>query len=487
MNRSLWLRFFGISIFFACVLSTGYVLVLREITGRPTEEVQRSVYLFIAQIVEQQSNSGLAYQDALAQVQRYRSESPAMPLELWVINAENQIIASSTNAAPPLGLLQRAKPVQVHELITRGRFFSGSPATAIIRLSASQPAYLLVRNPGSAARGTFFSMSLLFVTTLIGAILLGLLMTMLYLRGRSSEAKQVIQQMESGNLSARFQAGKLDAVGGLMLNFNQMADEIQRLVTQLQAIERTRRELLQELGHDLRTPLTSLRTSIDTLSVHGENMSEDERAEFFAVVSSEIDYFTKLIDDLFFIANIDEPRYRKQASSVDLFELATIEMRNAQNSNRNRGGTILFEMEAIPAGVAVVAGIVSTAVSTTAQDYHIIGDAYLISRLFHNVYENAARYARSSVRTHIIRKADRIEITVQDDGDGMSEQVIRSFGQRRDQRVLVAPGKAEISLGLGSVIIKTIVELHGGHFTIRNLQQVSAAKGTCLSFSFPAR
>lgn len=181
------------------------------------------------------------------------------------------------------------------------------------------------------------------------------------------------------------------------------------------------------------------------------------------------------------------PRYRKQASSVDLFELATIEMRNAQNSNRNRGGTILFEMEAIPAGAAVVAGIVSTAVSTTAQDYHIIGDAYLISRLFHNVYENAARYARSSVRTHIIRKADRIEITVQDDGDGMSEEVLRSFGQRRDQRVLVAPGKAEISLGLGSVIIKTIVELHGGHFTIRNLQQVSAAKGTCLSFSFPAR
>jgi len=482
MSRSLWLRFFAVSIFFALLLSLFYLWMIREVTTRPGDEVQRSMYLFIARIVE-----GHDYAEGMRRVQTYRSESPAIPLEMWIVNADNKILASSpADAVPPTALLQRNKPKVIHEVIARGRFFSGTAASAIVRLQADEPSYLLIHNPGTPARGAFFTMATLFVVTLVAAILLGLLLLTLYLRMRSSEARLVIQDMQAGNLSARFTSGRLDAIGGLMQHFNAMANEIQRLVVQLQAIEKTRRELLQELGHDLRTPLTSLRTAIDTLSVHGESMEPQEREEFFAVVSNELDYFTKLIDDLFFIANIDEPRYRNQASSVDLCDLLKAEtghavhmqQQAAQQEEPGASQAIEFVLE------------IEAACEQGESGAYITGDTYLISRLLRNVFENAARYAKSRVRIRLTEVAGTLELVIEDDGPGLSEDAMFRFGQRHDTRYLfqgLPSRQAGMSLGLGSVIIKAIVELHGGRYDIANGEARSEYPGARLSLVFPRR
>lgn len=475
MSRSLWLRFFAISIFFAVLLSLFYLWMIREVTTRPGDEVQRSMYLFIARIVEEHD-----YAEGLRRVQAYRSESPAIPLEMWIVDADNKILASNpAEAIPSAALLQRAKPAVIHEVVARGRFFSGGAASAIVRLQADEPRYLLIHNPGTSARGAFFTMVALFVVTLVTAILLGLLLLTLYLRGRSTEARRVIQNMEAGDLSARFTSGRLDAIGGLMQHFNAMADEIQRLVMQLQAIEKTRRELLQELGHDLRTPLTSLRTAIDTLSVHGEAMEQQEREEFFTVVSSELDYFTRLIDDLFFIANIDEPRYRNQVTSVDLCDLLKTETGHAVHLQQQADHPIEFVLE------------IDAACDQGGElGGNITGDTYLISRLLRNVFDNAARYAQSRVRVRLSAVADTLEMIVEDDGPGLSADAMFRFGQRRDTRLLFSglPSRqAEISLGLGSVIIKAIIELHGGHYEIANGEARSEFPGARLDLTFPRR
>ncbi|MFZ6743934.1 HAMP domain-containing sensor histidine kinase [Undibacterium sp. JH2W] len=394
------------------------------------------------------------------------------------MNVDNQILASSpADAVPPAALLQRTKPGVIHEVIARGRFFSGTAASAIVRLQSDQPSYLLIHNPGTPARGAFFTMATLFVVTLVTAILLGLLLLTLYLRGRSAEARRVIQDMEAGNLSARFTSGRLDAIGGLMQHFNGMANEIQRLVMQLQTIEKTRRELLQELGHDLRTPLTSLRAAIDTLSVHGETMEHQEREEFFAVVSSELEYFTKLIDDLFFIANIDEPRYRNQATSIDLCDLLKAETSHALYMQQQAECPVFFELQ-IDAGCERAA--------------YITGDAYLISRLLRNVFDNAARFARNKVRIQLLVVEDGWALTIADDGPGMSADAMLGFGQRRDTRQLftglsnrLLNKQAGISLGLGSVIIRAIAELHGAHYEVDNGESSSEFPGARLKLVFP--
>jgi signal transduction histidine kinase len=391
-----------------------------------------------------------------------------MPFELWVVDEAGQVLAASSERTPPPHLMAQPRPQQVHELLARGRFFSGSAAAAIVKLDAEPAAWLVVGNPGSAAHGTFRTIALLFVAILLGAMLLGLTMVMLYLRGRAGEAKAVLADMQAGNLAVRFHVDRLDEVGGLMQNFNRMADEIQKLVAQLQATERTRRELLQELGHDLRTPLTSLRTAIETLSAHGEAMPQQERREFFVLVGSELSYFTKLIDDLFFIAEIDQPRYRQHASKLALPELVAAEMRSAQGMQP----ALAFTLE--QPGAACT----------------IHGDAYLVARLLRNLYDNTARHAQHKVITRLQRVGQEVQLTIEDDGPGMSAEAIQSYGQRRSrrngERNIGPEGRIGLSLGLGSVIVKTIAELHGGRLQISSSATDAGVQGTRVSVIFPA-
>lgn len=460
MSRTLWLRFLGASIFFALIISALDLFLIREVASGASDDVQRSVYLFVARIVEEQP-----YAQSVRRVERLRADSPAMPLQLWVVSESGQVLAASTSGDPPARLRQLEYPTQVHGISSYGRFFSGAPAGAIVRLNAATPTYLLAHNPGVPGRHTFRTLGLLFIASMIGAIFFGLSLVLLYLRGRSAQARQVIAQLESGNLAERFAADRLDVTGHLMADFNRMADEIERLVTRLQATERTRRELLQELGHDLRTPLTSLRTAIETLAVHGEAMPAAERAEFFGVVSSELEYFGKLIEDLFFIAEIDEPRYRKSVEQVALGALLAAEIQAVQGKAA-RG--IRFALND----------------GTASAQATVIGDPYLIARLFRNVVDNAARFARSEVRITVAVHAELVDVTVEDDGPGMSAEAIAAFGQRRNRRI-AGGGAFPSSLGLGSVIIRTIVALHDGQLHVASHATEPAIAGTRLTITLP--
>lgn len=464
MSRTLWLRFLGISTVFALLLSALYLIMIREIAGKPSNEVQHSIYLFLAHIAEQQP-----YAESLRRIQESGAESPAMALDMWIVSGGGKVLASTTTAAPPPRLERLPRPLRVHEIVTRGRFFSGGPAIAIVRLDAAEPAYLLVHNRGTPSRGTFLILAALFVATLLGAIFCGLLLVTFYLRGRSQQAKQVISRIEAGDLGARFASDRLDAIGGLMLDFNRMADEIQRLVARLETTERARRELLQELGHDLRTPLTSMRTAIETLAAHGNAMSAAEREEFMSVVSGELVYFSKLIDDLFFIAEIDEPRYRKNAERIDLAELLMSEVQAAQAGSRT-GREMRFEFDHRMEG---------------GESFAILGDAYLVSRLFRNALDNAVRHAHSSVRVSLHSNGAGIDIVIEDDGEGMSSEAIAAFGRRRSGRFFGKAGSNATSLGLGSVIIRTIVELHHGRLALASRASDPAVPGTRMTISFP--
>lgn len=464
MSRTLWLRFFGISVVFALMLSALYLFMIREIAGKPSKEVQHSVYLFLAHIAEQQP-----YADSLRRIDELRTDSPAMALDLWIVSDSGNVLAANTAASPPARFARMPRPLRVHEVVTRGRFFSGSPAIASVRLNAVEPTYLLVRNRGTPSRGTFLILAALFVVTVVGAIFSGLLLVTFYLRGRSQQVKQVIARMESGDLGARFVSDKLDAVGGLMLDFNRMADEIQRLVARLETTERARRELLQELGHDLRTPLTSMRTAIETLTVHGNAMSTQERGDFMNVVSGELVYFSKLIDDLFFIAEIDEPRYRKNAERIDLADLLASEIQAAQAGSR-AGRELRFEFDRR---------------AEDEENFDILGDAYLVSRLFRNALDNAVRHAHSSIRVSIRSSSAGIEVAIEDDGEGMPTDAIAAFGQRRSRRFFGKAGSDATSLGLGSVIIRTIVELHHGRLAIASRASDPAVPGTRMTIFFP--
>ena len=105
----------------------------------------------------------------------------------------------------------------------------------------------------------------------------------------------------------------------------------------------------------------------------------------------------------------------------------------------------------------------------------------LLARLVRNALDNAARHASQRIEVTMAEAAGSVHLAVEDDGPGMSEEQLSNFGKRRSQRLPADAGHATMSLGLGSVIMKAVVELHGGSLSAGRRQ----AQGTRIEITLP--
>lgn len=299
---------------------------------------------------------------------------------------------------------------------------------------------------------------------LFGAVLITVLGLVWSLRAKAKLAEDVISDMRKGNLKARFPISHSDEVGQIMISFNKMADEIEYLVESLRKTESSRRDLLRELAHDLRTPIASMRTLLETIFENQDRLSPEKMKEILKTALQEINYFSNLVDDLLFLGRVEEPGYRVSHESCDLAELIRDEV--SAVSGRSANVDCKFE---IPDSVPFK------------------GDAQLLKRLLRNGLENAISYARSEVKVSLEQQDHKLVMSIDDDGAGFSENALKSFGHKKFSREFFnegAKGK-RISIGLGSVIMKSIVDVHRGEITAENRRNEGLVTGARIKVIFP--
>ena len=215
------------------------------------------------------------------------------------------------------------------------------------------------------------------------ASLFSMLILFYSMRQKARLAANVIAEMRDGNLNARFPVGKMDEVGKLMVEFNKMADEIQRLVQTIRDTELTRLRRLQELAHDLRTPVASMKNLLETLHLHRESMPVASQREILSLSLKEVDYFARLVEDLLFLAQVTEPKYAVVKTSINLYDLIEDELETLEARYPN----------------------VTVSAKSDTQDYEIKGDGHLLRRLFRNALENAFSFAKSTVDVDLRKTA----------------------------------------------------------------------------------
>lgn len=385
------------------------------------------------------------------------------PPKIWLVSESGDVIFSRNAEALPLNLSEEVLPKSSAEVIAKEDFFRLFPGTYILKLETEKPLYLVIVDGNKPGLATLFgTQAILIFVTVVMAFLLSLTFIFLYLQKKSAEARAVLLRLEKGDLKARFEIRRFDETAGLLIDFNRMAHEIEKLVTRVHTIESTRKNLLQELGHDLRTPLTSLRTSFETLKVHFDKLTEENRSELFDMIEAEVKYFRELLEQLMTIAALDEPIYKSSTETIDIAEMLAGEVRGRQSA----APQIRWSFES----------------HISAERSLVLGDSNLIMRLLKNAFDNSSRYAKGKIQASISESADYYEIEVLDDGPGLSEADLNSFAKRREKRMRRQGEGLNFSLGLGSVIMKSIVELHGGQLHISN---DSRTGGACLKFQLP--
>lgn len=496
MRRIVYLKLFLISLLGALILSFVSLVFMVRISDMVVADYRYGYLLYIAKSIERSTiykpvdevnvnripspppmkNEALSIIDEgyrmneneldisltrkLADKFRIKTDDDRSKPSLWLVNDRGEILSANNLQGLPIEWTKLPRPKKVHGITSNdGVLFN--PKTFVIRLDTDPKTYLVSHNQKTLFQGPFLWIQGMHTfTTATLAMFIALSLLFFYLRRKSREARVVLNKLEQGDLKARFPVHRIDEFGNLIGDFNRMADQIERLVHRVSQTEASRSELLQELGHDLRTPLTSLSTSVETLCTHDKLLDETDRQELFTMMNSDIHYFKELLEKLTIVATIDDPHYKSSTEIIRLDQLLDAEVKNRSMGSDH----IRWQFE-------------SKEMTTPV----ILGDEHLITRLFKNAFDNASRFAKHAISIQLRELKDTVEVLIMDDGPGLSPEAIKAFGNRRERRS-IKERSHEFSLGLGSVIMKTIAEAHDGYISMENK---IGGQGACLKIVFP--
>lgn len=297
-------------------------------------------------------------------------------------------------------------------------------------------------------------------TAIVGLLIFGLLTR------RLKRLNQEMQRVTDSRFAAepkldRSKAGG-DEIDELSNAFVDMSAQIRTQISQLTENDRLRRELVSNISHDLRTPLTAMQGYIETLIIKSDSMSAEDRDRYLRIAQKHTVRLGTLIGDLFELSKLDAASV---TPSVESFSLPELVQDIAQE----------FQIESERKNIAL-----HVEVDDAARD--TLGDIGLIQRVLENLVRNAIQFTPQGgeVTISISERQDSFAIAVSDSGPGIAEEdVPRIFD--RFYRTRDGEEARSDSSGLGLAIVKRILDLHDSSILV--VSKLNA--GTRFEFELP--
>jgi signal transduction histidine kinase/streptogramin lyase len=206
-----------------------------------------------------------------------------------------------------------------------------------------------------------------------------------------------------------------------------------------------RNSLIENLAHDLRTPLTSLRGCLDRLNLQDETLTETDRGRFVGIAVRQAERLIRLVRELFELVRLDDPLARL---TLERFSPAEIVQ------------DVVQEFVSIAEGRSI-----GCELEPGVESAQILGDISLFQRLIDNLVANAVSHTPSGGRItlRLGTEGTGIVLEVSDTGRGIERTDLERIFNRYER----GDTTGRISgAGLGLAIVKRILELHGGSIAV---------------------
>ena len=226
----------------------------------------------------------------------------------------------------------------------------------------------------------------------------------------------------------------------------ELNDTLAKASSELLKVDDLRRELIANVSHDLRTPLTMI-------SGYGEMMRDipgENNAENIQIIIDEAEHLNLLVNDMLSLSKLEAGMDRMNVTEFNVTEKLGELIRRYSTMRAVQGYTIDFAAD---------------------KDYTVSGDEVKLMQVFYNLINNAINYTGPSKLVRVIqseteengRRCLRFDVT--DDGDGILPENLpyiwdRYFKENRAHR------RAGVGTGLGLSIVKRIMEAHGGGYGV---------------------
>jgi signal transduction histidine kinase len=225
-----------------------------------------------------------------------------------------------------------------------------------------------------------------------------------------------------------------------------ISQELEKSYEKLSSVDKLRKEMIANISHDLRTPLTSLSGYIETLFLRRKDITMPEREQYLTIAMKESDRLKKLIDDLFELSKLEANQVNVNAEAFPIAELL-------------QDVIAKYEVICREKGIAISSNL-------SEQTPWVVADIKLIDRVLQNLLDNAIKYnLEADGRIDLIlQKVDnQLFIKVHNLGKTIAPSVLPQLFDR-----YFKISSSDNSTGLGLAIVKKIVDLHQSEIVVES-------------------
>ena len=233
-----------------------------------------------------------------------------------------------------------------------------------------------------------------------------------------------------------------------------------RDITRVVEAEQMKADFHSMIAHDLRSPMSVIQGYVSLMATGKTGEMNETQVEFLESVNRKIVEMTALLNDFLDISKIDAGFVNLKCDGMDLSELTREVVADLQPMADSSGLKVDLDLPDDP--VAVHA------------------DPLRVTQILRNLLSNAIKYNREDgwIRLAVIPDEDRVRVSISDGGIGMSAEELKvlfePYTRGTTQRTIKG-------VGLGIVIVKKLVEAHGGEITVSSIPD----KGSTFTFSIP--
>ena len=261
-----------------------------------------------------------------------------------------------------------------------------------------------------------------------------------------SRISDAVERISQGNLTTAVDVMGDDEFSSMAANLNKMAQDIQRLMDKEREAERTKNELITNVAHDLRTPLTSIIGYLELLAGN-KAIPEDMQHKYIEIAYGKSKRLEKLIEDLFGFTKLNCGRITMHVGQLDIVKLLSQLLEEAYPNFAEKN--LSYDLQSnVPAHI-------------------ITADGNLLARLFDNLIGNAIKYGadgkRVLVRVH--GQEESVAVSVTNYGYVIPEDELPLIFNKF-YRVEQSRSSSTGGTGLGLAIVKEIVDMHGGSINV---------------------
>ncbi|MBW8351571.1 HAMP domain-containing histidine kinase [Bacillus sp. IITD106] len=303
---------------------------------------------------------------------------------------------------------------------------------------------------------SFVKFARTFFPILFGSLILSFVLTnvfLSYIVSRSilrpvRQLSDASEKISRGNLDFSIKSKNNDELGQLIRTFDSMRSQLKESLELRDKYENNRKEIIANISHDLKTPITSILGYVEGLQ-DGVANSDDKREQYLDTIRSKATYMNRLIEELALYSKLDVNKLPFHFESVDIQAFIKDYLEEISEELMEKDVQISFDAIKGHANVLI--------------------DRDKMIRVMENIIFNSVKFINKKsgkIAISITEYENMIKVSVSDNGPGVSQEELMSIFKRFYR---TDPARSTGGSGLGLAIASQIIEAHGGDIWAENL------------------